>query len=202
MADYDLFVIGAGSGGVRAARMASAYGARVAIAEEHKVGGTCVIRGCVPKKLLVYGAHFAEDIEDAAMFGWDVPHKRFDWPTLRDNVLAEVGRLEGAYTETLTNHGVEIFHERATLTGAHSLKLASGREITADRILIATGARPQMPEIEGIEHAISSNEVFHLDRLPKRIMIAGAGYIANEFAGIFYEFGAHVTLVNRSDVIL
>jgi glutathione reductase (NADPH) len=202
MTDFDLFVIGAGSGGVRAARVASAYGARVAVAEEHKVGGTCVIRGCVPKKLLVYGAHFAEDIEDAAMFGWDVPKKRFDWPTLRDNVLAEVGRLEEAYTDTLTNHDVEIFHERAVLTGPNSLRLAGGREVTADKILIATGARPQMPELEGIEHAISSNEVFHLERLPKRIVIAGGGYIANEFAGIFHKFGSHVTLVNRTDVIL
>jgi glutathione reductase (NADPH) len=202
MADFDLFVIGAGSGGVRAARVASAYGARVAIAEEHKVGGTCVIRGCVPKKLLVYGAHFAEDIEDAAMFGWDVPEKRFDWPTLRDNVLGEVGRLEEAYTDTLTNHNVEIFHERAVLTGPNSLRLAGGREIVAEKILIATGARPQMPAMDGIEHAISSNEVFHLERLPKRILIAGGGYIANEFAGIFHKFGSHVTLVNRTDVIL
>jgi glutathione reductase (NADPH) len=202
VSDFDLFVIGAGSGGVRAARVAAAYGARVAIAEEHKVGGTCVIRGCVPKKLLVYGAHFAEDLDDAAMFGWDIPEKRFDWAVLRDNVLAEVGRLEGAYTETLTNHGVTIFHERAVLTGPNSLKLSGGREISAEKILIATGARPQMPDIEGIEHAISSNEVFHLEQLPKRIMIAGGGYIANEFAGIFYEFGARVTLVNRTDVIL
>jgi glutathione reductase (NADPH) len=202
MADFDLFVIGAGSGGVRAARVASAYGARVAVAEEHKVGGTCVIRGCVPKKLLVYGSHFAEDIEDAAMFGWDVPKKRFDWPTLRDNVLAEVGRLEEAYTDTLTNHDVEIFRERAVLSGPNSLRLASGREITADKILSATGARPQMPALDGDEHAISSNEVFHLERLPERIVIAGGGYIANEFAGIFHNFGSHVTLVNRTDVIL
>jgi len=202
MADFDLFVIGAGSGGVRASRVAAAYGARVAIAEEYKVGGTCVIRGCVPKKLLVYGAHFAEDIDDAAMFGWDIPQKRFDWPTLRDNVLAEVGRLEGAYTDTLTNHDVEIFHERAVLTGPNSLRLASGREVTADKILIATGARPAMPGLDGIEHAISSNEVFHLPELPRRIVIAGGGYIANEFAGIFHQFGSHVTLVNRTDVLL
>jgi glutathione reductase (NADPH) len=202
MADFDLFVIGAGSGGVRASRVAAAYGARVAIAEEYKVGGTCVIRGCVPKKLLVYGAHFAEDIDDAAMFGWDIPQKRFDWPTLRDNVLAEVGRLEGAYTDTLTNHDVEIFHERAVLTGPNSLRLASGREVTADKILIATGARPAMPGLDGIEHAISSNEVFHLPELPKRIVIAGGGYIANEFAGIFHEFGSQVTLINRTDVLL
>ena len=202
MADFELFVIGAGSGGVRAARIAASYGARVAVAEEHKVGGTCVIRGCVPKKLLVYGAHFAEDIDDAAMFGWDIPKKRFDWPTLRDNVLGEVTRLEGAYTETLTNHQVEIFHERAVLTGPNSLRLASGREVTAKTILIATGARPSMPQIEGIEHAISSNEVFHLDALPKRIVIAGGGYIANEFAGIFHEFGSSVSLVNRTDTLL
>src|SRR5690349_7536205 len=202
MADFDLFVIGAGSGGVRAARVAAAYGARVAIAEEYKVGGTCVIRGCVPKKLLVYGAHFAEDLDDAAMFGWDVPQKKFEWAVLRDNVLAEVGRLEGAYTETLTNHDVTIFHERATVTGPNGVKLKSGKEVTADKILIATGARPVMPQIEGVEHAISSNEVFHLDKLPKRIVIAGGGYIANEFAGIFHQFGSHVTLVNRTDVML
>jgi glutathione reductase (NADPH) len=202
MADFDLFVIGAGSGGVRAARVSAAYGARVAVAEEYKVGGTCVIRGCVPKKLLVYGAHFAEDLDDAAMFGWDVPTKRFDWPTLRDNVLAEVGRLNEAYTETLTSHGVTIFHERAVLTGPNSLKLANGKQVTADKILIATGARPHMPEIEGIKHAISSNETFQLPALPKRVVIAGGGYIANEFAGIFNEFGSKVTVVNRSDVIL
>ena len=202
MADFDLFVIGAGSGGVRAARVAAAYGAKVAIAEEHRVGGTCVIRGCVPKKLLVYGAHFAEDLDDAAMFGWDVPKKTFNWPVLRDNVLSEVDRLEEAYTSTLTNHEVEIFRERAVLTGPNSVRLSSGREISAGRILIATGAHPQMPEIPGIEHSISSNETFHLDKLPERIVIAGGGYIANEFAGIFNEFGSQVTLVNRTDVLL
>jgi len=202
MADFDLFVIGAGSGGVRAARVSAAYGARVAVAEEYKIGGTCVIRGCVPKKLLVYGAHFAEDLDDAAMFGWDVPQKRFDWQVLRDNVLAEVSRIEGAYTDTLTNHDVTIFKERAEITGPNSVRLASGREISADKILIATGATPVMPHLEGVEHAISSNEVFHLEQLPKRIIIAGGGYIANEFAGIFHQFGSHVTLINRTDVIL
>jgi glutathione reductase (NADPH) len=202
MADFDLFVIGAGSGGVRAARVAAAHGAKVAIAEEHRVGGTCVIRGCVPKKLLVYGAHFAEDLDDAAMFGWDVPKKTFNWPVLRDNVLSEVERLEGAYTNTLTNHQVNIFHERAVLTGPNSVRLSPGREVSAGRILIATGARPQMPEIPGIEHAISSNDTFHLEKLPERIVIAGGGYIANEFAGIFNEFGSQVTLVNRTDVLL
>jgi glutathione reductase (NADPH) len=202
MADFDLFVIGAGSGGVRASRAAAAYGARVAVAEEHRIGGTCVIRGCIPKKLLVYSSHFAEDLNDAAMFGWDIPTRRFDWSILRENVLAEVRRIEGAYTDTLANHQVAIFHERAVLTGPNSLRLAGGREVTADTILIATGARPLMPEIPGIEHAISSNETFHLDTLPRRIMIAGGGYIANEFAGIFNKLGSQVTLVNRTDVLL
>jgi len=202
MSDFDLFVIGAGSGGVRAARISAGHGARVAVAEEHKVGGTCVIRGCVPKKLLVYGSHFAEDLNDAAMFGWDISHCQFNWPVLRDNVLAEVGRLEGLYEQTLGTNKVEIFHERAELAGPNQVRLASGRTVTADKILIATGARPFMPNIDGIEHAISSNEVFHLETMPKRIVIAGGGYIANEFAGIFHQFGAHVTLVNRSDAIL
>ena len=200
--DYDLFVIGAGSGGVRAARVSSAHGANVAIAEEHKVGGTCVIRGCVPKKLLVYGAHFAEDIADARRFGWEVPECRFNWPTLRDNVLAEVSRLEGAYTETLENHGVEVIKERAVVTGPHQVRLAGGRTVSARIILIATGARPVVPDFPGSEHGITSNEVFHLEELPKKVVIAGAGYIANEFAGIFHQFGRDVTLVNRTDVIL
>jgi glutathione reductase (NADPH) len=200
--DYDLFVIGAGSGGVRAARVSSAHGAKVAVAEEYKVGGTCVIRGCVPKKLLVYGAHFAEDLADARRFGWDVPECRFDWPVLRDNVLAEVTRLEGAYTETLENHGVEILKQRAVVKGAHDIELADGSAVTARVILVATGARPAVPEFPGNEHGITSNDAFHLDALPKRIVIAGAGYIANEFAGIFHQFGSHVTLVNRTDVIL
>jgi glutathione reductase (NADPH) len=200
--DYDLFVIGAGSGGVRAARVSSAHGAKVAIAEEHKVGGTCVIRGCVPKKLLVYGAHFAEDLADARRFGWDVPDCKFHWPTLRDNVLAEVARLEGAYTDTLENHGVEVIKERAVVTGPHEVRLAGGRTVTSKVILIATGARPVVPDFEGSEHGITSNEAFHLEDLPRRVVIAGAGYIANEFAGIFHQFGSSVTLVNRTDVIL
>jgi glutathione reductase (NADPH) len=200
--DYDLFVIGAGSGGVRAARVSSAHGAKVAIAEEHKVGGTCVIRGCVPKKLLVYGSHFAEDLQDARRFGWDVPSCNFHWPTLRDNVLAEVGRLEEAYSETLTNHKVEILKERAVVTGPHEVRLAGGRTVTARVILVATGARPVVPDFPGSELGITSNEAFHLPDLPKRVVIAGAGYIANEFAGIFHNLGSHVTLVNRSDVIL
>jgi glutathione reductase (NADPH) len=200
--DYDLFVIGAGSGGVRASRVAAAHGAKVAIAEEYRVGGTCVIRGCVPKKLLVYGAHFAEDLHDARRFGWNVPECDFDWTVLRDNVLSEVDRLNGAYTNTLDSHGVEIVHERATVSGPNEVTLASGRKITAGKILIAVGARPLVPSCPGHEHGITSNEVFHLDALPKRVLIAGAGYIANEFAGIFNEFGSKVTLINRSDVIL
>jgi glutathione reductase (NADPH) len=199
--DYDLFVIGAGSGGVRAARVASAHGARVAIAEEYRIGGTCVIRGCVPKKLLVYGAHFAEDLEDAQRFGWIVEGKKFDWPTLRDNVLAEVTRLSGLYTQTLDNNKVKVYPRRAVVTGPHSLKVGD-EEITAEVILVATGARPHVPKSPGCEHGITSNEAFHLEQLPKRMIIAGGGYIANEFAGVFNELGVNVTLVNRSDAIL
>ncbi len=200
--DFDLFTIGAGSGGVRASRVAAAHGAKVAIAEEHRVGGTCVIRGCVPKKMLVYGAHFAEDLKDARNFGWKTENCEFDWAVLRDNVLKDVDRLEGAYTDTLENHDVTIFHERAEISGPHEITLASGKKVTAKYILIATGARPRLPECEGAEHAITSNEAFHLDKLPGRIIIAGGGYIANEFAGIFNEFGSKVTLVNRSDKLL
>jgi len=200
--DYDLFTIGAGSGGVRASRVAAAHGARVAVAEEYRVGGTCVIRGCVPKKMLVYGAHFAEDLEDARQFGWHIEKATFDWISLRDTVLADVDRLNGIYTNTLESHKVEIFHERATLTGPHDIRLASGRTVTARHILIATGARPHVPQFEGCEHGITSNEAFHLDELPRRVLIAGAGYIANEFAGIFHQFGCEVTILNRSDQLL
>ena len=200
--DYDLFVIGAGSGGVRAARVSAAYGAKVAIAEEHRVGGTCVIRGCVPKKLLIYGAHFAEDLKDARRFGWNVPDCGFDWPVLRDNVLAEVSRLEGIYHQTLASHGVEVIAQRAHMTGPHAIEFADGRSVTAKHILIATGGWPVRPDFPGAELGITSNEVFHLETMPRRVVIAGGGYIANEFAGIFNEFGAEVTLVNRGDTIL
>jgi len=201
--DYDLFVIGIGSGGTRAARVAAAHGARVAAAEEYRVGGTCVIRGCVPKKLLVYGAHFAEDLADARRFGWDVPADcKFDWKTLTGNVFEEVDRISKAYNTTLDSHKVEVINERAELTGPNSIRLASGREVTSKYILIATGARPHIPTCPGHEYGITSNEAFHLESVPKRILIAGAGYIANEFAGIFHEFGAKVTLINRSDQIL
>lgn len=200
--DYDLFVIGAGSGGVRASRIAASHGARVAVAEEYRVGGTCVIRGCVPKKLLVYGSHFAEDLTDARRFGWNTAGAAFDWPTLRDNVAAEVDRLEGLYGQTFSNAGVEVIPQRATVTGPHTVMLATGRTISAKVILIATGAWPAVPDVPGAELGITSNEVFHLSDLPKRAVIAGAGYIANEFAGIFNALGVKVTLVTRGDKML
>ena len=200
--DYDLFVIGAGSGGVRAARIAAGHGARVAVAEEFRVGGTCVIRGCVPKKLLVYASHFAEELHDAAGFGWTIEGARFDWAKLRDFVAGDVDRLERAYTNTLDSNKVTHFHERAQVTGPHGVRLASGREISAAHILIAVGAWPVMPDFPGNEHAITSNEVFGLAAFPARVVIQGAGYIALEFAGIFNALGAEVTVVNRSDKIL
>ena len=200
--DYDLFTIGIGSAGVRASRVAAAHGARVAAAEEYRVGGTCVIRGCVPKKMLVYGAHFAEDLEDAAGFGWTIEGKTFDWVRLRDHVQADVTRLEGLYGQTLSNHDVTVFNERAEITGDHQITLANGKIVTAKYILIATGARPHIPDFLGNEHVMTSNEAFHLDSLPRRILIAGGGYIANEFAGIFNQFGSKVTIANRSDTIL
>jgi glutathione reductase (NADPH) len=200
--DYDLFTIGAGSGGVRASRVAAGHGAKVAVAEEYRVGGTCVIRGCVPKKMLVYGAHFAEDLEDAKRFGWNIEGKSFDWKRLRDIVQDDVTRLNGLYTQTLDNHDVEVITERAEITGEHEITLASGKVVTAKYILVAVGSRPHVPEFPGSELAITSNEAFHLDDVPKRILIAGGGYIANEFAGIFNEFGSKVHIVNRSDVLL
>jgi len=200
--DYDLFTIGAGSGGVRASRVAAAHGAKVAVAEEYRVGGTCVIRGCVPKKMLVYGCMFAEELGHAETLGWTIEGKRFDWATLRDFVNADVDRLEGLYGNTLASHDVEVFAERATITGPHSVRLASGREVTAKYILVATGAWPAMPEFPGLEHCISSNEVFHLEQQPKCLMVVGGGYIAMEFAGIFNALGSEVTVVNRTDRIL
>jgi glutathione reductase (NADPH) len=201
--DYDLFVIGGGSGGVRAARVSAAHGARVGLAEDYRVGGTCVIRGCVPKKLLVYGAHFAEDLADARRFGWNVPKCDFDWPTLRDNVMAEVDRIEGVYGGILENNNVALHHQRATVTGPNQVTLADGTTISAGIILVATGSWPFIPQdVPGAEHGITSNEVFHLDKVPSRAVIAGGGYIANEFAGIFHEFSCKVTIVNRGDRIL
>jgi glutathione reductase (NADPH) len=199
--DVDYFVIGAGSGGVRSARIAAGHGARVAIAEEHRVGGTCVIRGCVPKKLLVIGAHFAEDLDDARRYGWTVADKAFDWPTLRDHVLDEVARLSGVYQTTLDSHGVETLAGRATLIAPNRVRVGE-RELSAAHVLIATGARPLVPDIPGADLGITSNDIFHLPALPRRAIICGAGYIANEFAGILHELGVEVTLVVRSDTLL
>jgi glutathione reductase (NADPH) len=202
--DVDLFVIGAGSGGVRAARVAAGYGARVMIAEEFRVGGTCVIRGCVPKKLLVYASRFSDEFEDAAGFGWTVPEPTFHWPALRDNVAREVTRLEAAYTGTLERYNVDLVKSRAVLEDAHTVRiLSTGARVKAETVLIATGAWPHFgPKILGLEHAISSNEAFHLEELPKRIVIQGGGYIAVEFACIFAGLGSKVTLIYRGENIL
>jgi len=202
--DYDLFVIGAGSGGVRAARIASLAGARVAIAEEYRIGGTCVIRGCVPKKLLVYGAEFSQQFTDAAAYGWTVTGATFDWATLRDNVQKEVTRLSGIYNTNLLKAGVTAFEERAELVDAHTVKLLkSGSELTAERILIATGGAPQLLDgLPGLEHAITSNEAFLLPSFPRRILIVGGGYVALEFANIFHGLGSETRLVHRGDRML
>ncbi len=202
--EVDLFVIGAGSGGVRAARIASDYGARVMIAEEHRVGGTCVIRGCVPKKLLVYAARFADEFEDAAGFGWSLSPPTFDWKTLIANKDGEIARLEAAYTVNLERSGVALVKSRAVLEDAHHVRLVtSGERVRAKHVLVATGGWPHPgAAIAGIEHVISSNEVFHLLELPRRILIQGGGYIAVEFAGIFAGLGAQVTLVYRGENIL
>ncbi|TCT11736.1 NADPH-glutathione reductase [Tepidamorphus gemmatus] len=202
--DYDLFVIGAGSGGVRAARIAAGYGARVAIAEEHRIGGTCVIRGCVPKKLLVYASRFRDEFEDAAGYGWNVGETAFDWPTLIAAKDREVARLEAAYRRNLEAAGVEIIAARGELRGPHTVHLAGpGRDVTARTILIATGGQPNLDrQLPGIEHVITSNEAFHLERLPESIVIAGGGYIAVEFAGIFNGLGARTTLIYRGEEIL
>ena len=201
--NYDLFVIGAGSGGVRAGRIAAKYGAKVAVAEEFRVGGTCVIRGCVPKKLLVYASRFAEEFEDAMGFGWTTEKVSFDWSTLIENKDKEIDRLNKAYIRNLEAAGAELIQERATIKDKHTVQLASGREITAKYILIATGAAPFVPRhLPGHEFAITSNEAFHLERLPRRMVIVGGGYIAVEFAGIFAGLGVETILVLRGDQIL
>jgi len=205
MSDYDvdLFVIGGGSGGVRAARIAAQHGARVMLAEEYRLGGTCVIRGCVPKKLLVYASRFRAEFEDAGGYGWTLSQPSFDWPTLIANKDREIARLEAAYTATLNKAGVTIAKSRATLADAHTVQLANGDRVRAAYILISTGAAPGYGNrIPGIEHAISSNEAFHLPELPRRVLIQGGGYIAVEFAGIFAGLGAQVTLVYRGENIL
>ncbi|WP_374382160.1 glutathione-disulfide reductase [Dongia sp.] len=199
--DYDLFVIGAGSGGVRAARVAAGYGAKVAIAEESRVGGTCVIRGCVPKKLLSYAAHFHEDFEDARNYGWTVGEATFDWATLIANKDKEIDRLNGIYKKLLAGSKVELLESRAVIVDPHTVEVG-GKRVTAKNLLIAVGGWPERPQIPGIEHSITSNEAFHLQSLPKEIIVVGGGYIAVEFAGIFNGLGAKVTELYRGEQIL
>ena len=201
--DYDLFVIGAGSGGVRAARLAAELGARVGIAEEYRIGGTCVIRGCVPKKLLVYGSRYGSELLDANGFGWTCEGVRFDWPTLINNVKREVDRLNGVYTRTLEAAGVDRFLTRAALASPHEIALADrDGALSAKTILVATGSHPVMPDVPGREHLIGSNECFELERLPGSMAIIGAGYIGMEFASIFNGLGVAVTVLYRGDQVL
>ena len=199
--DFDLFVIGAGSGGVRAARFAAGYGARVAVAESRYLGGTCVNVGCVPKKLLVYGAHFADDFEQAKGFGWSLGQASFDWSTLIANKNREIDRLNGVYRNLLVNSGVTLLEGHARIVDDHSIEL-DGKRYSAKHILIATGGWPHIPEVPGHEHAIGSNEVFFLEQLPKRVLVIGGGYIAVEFASIFNGLGAQTSLLYRGDLFL
>ncbi|MGG2399892.1 glutathione-disulfide reductase [Pseudomonas sp. SH1-B] len=199
--DFDLFVIGAGSGGVRAARFAAGFGARVAVAESRYLGGTCVNVGCVPKKLLVYGAHFAEDFEQAEGFGWSLGEANFDWTTLITNKNREIERLNGIYRNLLTNSGVSLFEGHARIVDAHTVEV-NGQRHSAEHILIATGGWPKIPDIPGRELAISSNEAFFLKTLPKRVLVVGGGYIAVEFASIFHGLGAQTSLLYRGDLFL
>jgi glutathione reductase (NADPH) len=199
--DFDLFVIGAGSGGVRAARFAAGYGARVAVAESRYLGGTCVNVGCVPKKLLVYGAHFADDFEQAQGFGWALGEAHFDWSTLISNKNREIERLNGIYRNLLVNSGVTLLEGHARIVDDHTVELG-GKRYSAKHILIATGGWPQMPEVPGHEHAIGSNEAFFLEQLPKRVLVVGGGYIAVEFASIFNGLGAKTSLLYRGDLFL
>ncbi len=200
--DYDLFVIGGGSGGVRAARVAAQGGARVALAEEDRYGGTCVQRGCVPKKLMVFASEYPGYIEDARAYGWTVNAGGFDWPSFRTKLHAELDRLEGVYRRLLSNSGVETFDTRATVADAHTVELASGGTKTAKHILVATGGWPVKPDLPGAEHALTSNEIFHLEELPKSILIVGGGYIACEFACILNGLGVQVTQYYRGAQIL
>ncbi|MBQ2260256.1 MAG: FAD-dependent oxidoreductase [Loktanella sp.] len=200
--DYDLFVIGGGSGGVRAARVTAATGAKVALAEEFRMGGTCVIRGCVPKKLMVFASGYSEMFDDARAYGWDVTDGPFNWPRFRTQLHNELDRLEGIYRKLLTTSGVEIFDARASLKDAHTITLSTGQQVTAKHILIATGGRPVLPDIPGAELGITSNDIFLLDELPKSILIIGGGYIASEFAGILNGLGVKVTQFYRGAQIL
>jgi glutathione reductase (NADPH) len=199
--DYDLFTIGAGSGGVRASRFSAGFGARVAVAEERDLGGTCVNVGCIPKKLFVYASHFSEDFEDAAAYGWTVGEREFSWQRLITNKDREIGRLNGIYDRLLKSAGVEVFEERAHVVDPHTVEMG-GKTVTAEHILVATGSWPMVPDIPGKELAITSNEAFHLEQLPKKAIIVGGGYIAVEFAGIFNALGVEVVQVYRGPVFL
>src|SRR5258708_3894919 len=201
LVDYALFTAGAGAGGVRASRMAGRFGARVAIAEHDRIGGTCVIRGCIPKKLLSYAAHYAEDLEDMRGYGWSIEGASFSWPALIANKNREIARLSAVYTDGFARVGVTMIEGTAKLVDAHTVAIAE-RRVTAQNILVATGGGPSKPSIPGIEHAITSNEAFELPALPKRILIVGGGYIAAEFAGIFNGLGAEVTVSYRGEQIL
>jgi glutathione reductase (NADPH) len=201
--DVDFFVVGAGSGGVRAARIAAGHGAKTLVAEESRVGGTCVIRGCVPKKLYVYASRFADDFHDAAGFGWSVREAKFDWPRLVAAKEKEIGRLSDAYRDNLAKSGAKLVEERATVVGPQRVRLASGQELSARHILIASGSHPApLPDVEGLEHAISSNEVFDLPVFPRRLFVVGGGYIAVEFASLFQRLGSQVTQVMRAPNLL
>jgi glutathione reductase (NADPH) len=202
--DYDLFVIGAGSGGVRAARLSALMGKRVGVAEEFRVGGTCVVRGCIPKKLMAYASDFAHQFEIARGYGWTVPEPSFSWPDFISAKDVEIARLSGIYASNLAKAGAELVHSKARLLDPHTIELVDkGIRVTADQVLIATGGRPWMPtDLPGVEHAITSEEAFHLPDLPKRVVVAGGGYIAVEFAGIFHGLGAETTLVYRGPNIL
>ena len=199
--DYDLFVIGAGSGGVRAARMSASLGARVAIAEDRYLGGTCVNVGCVPKKLFVYASHVREDLENARGFGWEVDEVRFSWPTLLQNKNREIERLNGVYGNLLDNTGVTLFENRATVDGPHTVRVGD-QSVSAERILVATGGWPTVPDIPGAEHVITSNEAFFIEQLPAKVVVVGGGYIAVEFAGIFHGLGVDTTLVYRGPLFM
>lgn len=199
--DYDLFTIGAGSGGVRASRFAANFGARAAVAEERYLGGTCVNVGCIPKKLFAYASHYSEDFEDAAAYGWSVGERKFDWSTLVSNKTKEIERLNGIYDRLLKAAGVEVFEERATIVDPHTISVG-GKTVTTEHILVATGGWPVVPDIPGKDLAITSNEAFYLDALPEKVVIVGGGYIAVEFAGIFSGVGADVTLIYRGPTFL
>ncbi|RPE71032.1 NADPH-glutathione reductase [Pacificibacter maritimus] len=201
--DFDLFVIGGGSGGVRAARLTAAGGAKAALAEEFRMGGTCVIRGCVPKKMMVFASQYSEAAKEADKYGWDISIGDFNWPSFQERLSTELSRLEGIYTKNANNAGVEIFHQRATIKDAHTVVLADGTEKTAKHILVATGGTPFVPDnVPGIEHVITSNEIFDIPELPKRILIVGGGYIASEFACIFNGLGVETSQYYRGAQIL